>query len=524
MSTTVETVRIKELDVDMIPPTTATYKQLEQGGSKIVVVGKPGCFTAGTPVLMYNGSIKNVEDVLEGDLVMGPDSNPRKVMELCRNSDEMFKVIPITGDPYTVNLQHKLVLKSRGYIIEISVAEFLQKSETWQNRWHIFRTGVDFPTQKVNLDPYLLGLEIADNHIPLSYKANDRKTRLELLAGIIDKNGYYDIKANNYDVTQKNETLLDDIVFLARSLGFAAEKKPCTKSCISDGKITETTHYRTYISGNIEDIPCRILTKPRKCLEDHLSTGFRLESQGHGDYYGFTIDGDHRFLLGSFDVVRNTGKTTLIASLLYAKKHIFPVGIAMSGTEDSNHFYRSVLPSTFVFNTYDEDQLEKFIKRQKIARDHLENPWAVVILDDCTDDPALFRKPLQNGMYKRGRHWKMWYILSLQYGMDVRPVIRTNIDGVFILREPNMRNRRVMYENYASIIPDFKLFCDIMDQLTNDYTALYIHNAKQTNNWQDCVFWYKAKPVSKDFKFGSEDYWNFHYQRYNPDYVDPITV
>ena len=57
-----------------------------------------------------------------------------------------------------------------------------------------------------------------------------------------------------------------------------------------------------------------------------------------------------------------TGKSTLIGSLLYAKKHIFPCGVAFSGTEDSNHFYKSVLPSSFVFNTYDEGQIEKVLK------------------------------------------------------------------------------------------------------------------------------------------------------------------
>ena len=45
-------------------------------------------------------------------------------------------------------------------------------------------------------------------------------------------------------------------------------------------------------------------------------------------------------------------------------------------------------------------------------------------------------------MFKRGRHWKMWYILSLQYSMDVKPVIRTNVDGVFILRELILKNRK----------------------------------------------------------------------------------
>ena len=217
-----------------------------------------------------------------------------------------------------------------------------------------------------------------------------------------------------------------------------------------------------------------------------------------------------------------TGKTTLISAILYAKKHMIPVGQVFSGTEDSNGFYRKMFPSTFVYNKYDEDAIKKFVARQKIAKQHLENPWSVLLIDDCTDEPALFRKPLQQGLYKRGRHWKMLYILSLQYCMDVRPVIRTNVDGCFILREPNLKNRRALYENYAGVIPDFKMFCDIMDGITNDYTALYIHNADQVNNWRDCVFWYKARPVPEGFKFGCADFWGFHFDRYNVDYVDPL--
>ena len=216
-----------------------------------------------------------------------------------------------------------------------------------------------------------------------------------------------------------------------------------------------------------------------------------------------------------------TGKTTLIASILYGKRHIFPVALAMSGSEDSNGFYRKILPSTFVYNDYDEDVVKSFIRRQKIAKEHLVNPWGVILLDDCTDDPRIFNKPLQHGMYKRGRHWKMWYILSLQYAMDVKPVIRTNVDGIFILREPLLKNRKTLWENYASIIPDFSMFCDIMDQVTDDYTALYIKNDAHANNFQDCVFWYKANIVPDDFKFGCPEYHSFHNARYNPEYVEP---
>ena len=69
----------------------------------------------------------------------------------------------------------------------------------------------------------------------------------------------------------------------------------------------------------------------------------------------------------------------------------------------------------------------------------------------------------------------MWYILSLQYCMDIKPVIRTNIDGTFILREPNLKNRRNLWENYAGIIPDFSLFCNILDQITDDSDTVVFH-------------------------------------------------
>jgi hypothetical protein len=219
-----------------------------------------------------------------------------------------------------------------------------------------------------------------------------------------------------------------------------------------------------------------------------------------------------------------TGKSTLISALLYGKKNIYPCGVVFSGTEDSNGFYKKIFPETFIFNKYDEEQLKTVIQRQKIACKHVENPWAVVLLDDCTDTPSVFNKPLQQGIYKNARHWKMWYILSLQYCMDVKPVIRTNIDGTFILRETNLKNRKSLWENYAGVIPDFGQFCDIMDQMTDDYTALYIHNATKSNKLEDCLFWFKARQVPDGFKFGCPDFWEFHNVRFNKEYVDTFIV
>lgn len=219
-----------------------------------------------------------------------------------------------------------------------------------------------------------------------------------------------------------------------------------------------------------------------------------------------------------------SGKTYLISSILYSKRDILPIGLVFSGTEDSNHHYSKMFPNTFVYNELKIDILKDFIKRQKISKQYLDNPWALLLLDDCTDDPKLFNLPLFQNIYKNGRHWNMFYILSLQYCMDIKPVIRTNIDGVFILRESNIRNRKAIWENYAGIIPSFEMFCSIMDQITNNYTALYIHNATQSNRLEDCIFWYHASPVPKDFKFGCPEYWDFHYERYNDKYKDSFEV
>lgn len=215
-----------------------------------------------------------------------------------------------------------------------------------------------------------------------------------------------------------------------------------------------------------------------------------------------------------------SGKSSVIKSLVYEKSHLIPVGIVFSGTEDSNHYWSSVFPDTFIINGLDDNKLQSFIKRQKIAKEHLDNPWNLCILDDCIDDAKILNKPLYHNIYKMGRHYKLLFIVASQYCMDIKPAIRTNIDATFIMRETQFNNRKSLYENYAGVIPDFNDFCHIMDHVTEDFTSLVILNSSTSNDWTDCVFWYKAKPIPPDFKFGCKDYWKFHKERYNYNYAE----
>lgn len=521
---------IKELNLDTIQPNTKTFMNPDQGGSKIVVIGKPGCFAKGTKVLMFDGSIKNVEEVKIGDKVMGDDSTERNVLDLCHDFDDMYKITPVIGNSVIVNKKHILTLKHidnhAESILDITVEDFIKRTKKFQKRYRWYRSVVNFQEAKVNDDPYYAGETLCSYknpdymnfQIPNNYKINSMENRLRLLAGMVDASGYYDVQSNIFEFIHKNENLVDDFMFVARSVGMSAYKKTL-KQCEGFGI---DLYYRCVLSNLIPNIPTKFDYKPNENLQKKLLSNFSIKKVKHGEYFGFELDGNHRFLLEDCSVVHNTGKSTLIASIMYHKRNIFPCGMVVSGTEDSNGFYKKIFPNTFIFNKYDEDQLKQFVSRQKIVKKHLPNPWALCLLDDCTDTPGIFNKPIQQGFFKNGRHWKMLYILSLQYCMDVKPVIRTNIDGTFILREPNLKNRRSLWENYAGVIPDFTQFCDIMDQLTDDYTALYINNATKSNKIEDCLFWYKAKHANIEFKFGAPEIWEFHEARYNKDYVDPF--
>lgn len=408
--------------------------------SIILIITGIGCHAIDTPILMYDGTIKKVQDIELNDKLMGDDNTPRTVQELFRGNEQMVEIIPRKEKSFKVNMNHILSLKftnlisilkrsdgcykanpryrlvwfclngenqpirtskmfktykeadeykkvlyintnviQKGDIIDIKVNNLLKWNSWWLEKGNIclYKSNiVKFSEKILEIEPYMIGYWLGDGisslpaivsqdatvikyfrdnlsqyncylqyqngytyringdtkivkgcnyfknileklnllnnkHIPINYKTGSIDQRLQLLAGIIDSDGHYQVKSNQYEIVLINEQLIDDIIDVSKSLGFNCFKKQVSKTCTNskNGPVTGT-YYRIQIYGyGIETIPTKILRK-----QAHIRTkdknpnldGFDIKILDNDDFYGFELDGNHRYLTGDYFVHHNS--------------------------------------------------------------------------------------------------------------------------------------------------------------------------------------------------------------------------
>ena len=209
---------------------------------------------------------------------------------------------------------------------------------------------------------------------------------------------------------------------------------------------------------------------------------------------------------------RNTGKSFLIRDVLYHHRTI-PLGTVISGTEAANGFYSSMVPELFIHHDFSSEIAHNVMRRQQVMVNKTKSgenidPRAFVIFDDLMFDSKEWIKDKSvKEMFFNGRHYKLFFLLSMQYPLGLPPELRTNIDFVFLLREPYMSNRKRLYEHYAGMFNTFDAFNQVMDQCTEDFECLVIDNTTRSNKIHEQVYWYKAQDHA-DFKLGSKQFWD----------------
>jgi hypothetical protein len=232
-----------------------------------------------------------------------------------------------------------------------------------------------------------------------------------------------------------------------------------------------------------------------------------------------------------------TGKSTLIKDLLYQHHNKFTNGgIIMSGKNVSP-------PDLFIYEGYggyggyNQDVIDKFMTRQKllvlqksmlrseVRQNGLSHPdnLAFLVNDDCIYDKSWVKNGTTQTLFKNGRSLEMFFMLSMtmamEFSLNIPPELRTCIDYIFIMTQSMLLEDRIrIFERYGNIFPNFQMFCDVLDNLTEDYHCMVIKNRVTSSKLEDCVFWYKAQVHDKPFKVGTPGLWKYHHDHYNEDY------
>jgi superfamily II DNA or RNA helicase len=320
---------VRDYQEEIIKTYIDHVKPNPSGGGAILEVpcGQGKCLGKDTPIIMYDGTLKMVQDVIVGDVIMGDDSTPRNVLSTIQGREQLYKVSEVYSDEkngegryettsYIVNESHILSLKDKEEKnIDINILDYLQELETTKREHWGYRVPITFRETPIELDPYELGNWIGCNAvspslcsplhadfinkyklsenivIPYHYKCNTKKIQTNVLKGIMNSPIYHE----EYFETNK-KILANDIVFLLRSLGYfvMVEKK------IFEENEYYRIHMRTY------GLTYKIKIE-------------KIDYDIQNEYYGFEIDGNRRFVLGDYSVTHNTVMALKIISILQKK-------------------------------------------------------------------------------------------------------------------------------------------------------------------------------------------------------------
>jgi len=329
--------------------------------------GQFGCVDPNTKILTWNGQFKLAKEITENDILIGDDGNPRNISKVVNGYDDMYEIEQQYGENYIVNSLHiltlKFILHKKIYkdnkfgwtliyfddndkqvkyksISNLNISEKEAKCELYDFSKNIqdnnifdinikqlisftpkiqrlFKTvynkvPIKWGYKNCKTDPYEFGYLIVDDksvnkNIPNEYIYNDEENRLKLLAGVIDKCGFIKFKGTSSEVFkivksyQLYENIIDKLEFISKSLGYK------TKITFEKDRKTGDVLKSLTINGNLSKIPTKLQrNQSSKITESNKNININIKHIGKGDYVGWYLDGNERFLLGDFTVTHNT--------------------------------------------------------------------------------------------------------------------------------------------------------------------------------------------------------------------------
>ena len=223
---------------------------------------------------------------------------------------------------------------------------------------------------------------------------------------------------------------------------------------------------------------------------------------------------------------RGSGKSWVVRAILNHFKDI-PGGVIISPTDRMSSFYGKFFPEAFIFYQYKSEIIEKMLYRQELIIEKEKqkakegkriDPRAFLVMDDCLSSKGSWVKdePIMK-MFFDGRHYKIMYILTMQFPLGIQPELRCNFDYIFLLAEDFMSNQKRLYDHYAGMFPTFDSFRHVFLELTEDFGCMVIVNRGSKKTFLDKVFWYKAGAQAIT-RIGNSQFNEFHKNNFDPEW------
>lgn len=205
---------------------------------------------------------------------------------------------------------------------------------------------------------------------------------------------------------------------------------------------------------------------------------------------------------------RNSGKTTTILNILHHFQHVFEFGYIFCGSTASEMAYKRHMPTSFVHNRVDTSTLKGIIQfQEKRAANGTIKP-IFLCFDDLNYNQKLLRSEDFFRVFANGRHYKIFFILSLQYAMGIGPNCRGNIDALILHKETVVQNQKKLFDGYVCGFDTFDHFRSAFTQVAQNRRVLVCMKSEEQINDFPIYHWRPTYPVPNFTMNERGSWWN----------------
>lgn len=331
-----------------------------------------------------------------------------------------------------------------------------------------------------------------NKHIPQEYISNSERVRLELLAGMIDTDGY--MYEHGYEITQKSELLARQIKYVADTLGFRTGIRTKTAKC--NGKDCGVV-YRVSINGDTWRIPCRIERKKvhqcdvHKNKDWHLSQ-LNIEPIGEGDWCGICLDGNQRYLHSDGTVTHNSGKS--FASSAFIERLTFELKKFINDDGEVERITHNILYTRYTMTSAAISVIPEFM--EKVEMDGLERYFAATkadVVNRMTGARIMFRGIKTSSGNQTAKLKSIHGITTFVVDEAEEWMSEKEFDTImFSIRQKGIQNRIIIimnptdnnhfiYKKYIEKTHKEVLFDGVPVQISTHPNVLHIHTSYLDN-------------------------------------------